>query len=238
MRFEEKYLGSISSVSEADSFFGQFSSSNDWKGLSLGNYITINDGTYNKVWMIADFNGNLNKGDSSIGTKSIGLIPRSEGLLTSYMNSTNTTKGGFVGSYMWKTTIPAVNTNLQKVLGSHLLKRRCLLSNSINTSGASPAVAGWTGGSNGWAWTDAYACLMSEVQVYGSSVFGGGYDVGEACYKLPVFNFINFNEYGRAYFWLRAVTSSTVFASATNDGSAGGDGASYSLWVRPLIYVS
>ena len=237
MRFEEKYLGSISSTTEANTFFAQYSADNDWKGLSLGNYITINDGTYNKVWMIADFNGNLNKGDSTIGTKSIGLIPRSEGLLTGYMNSTNTTANGFKGSYMWTTTIPTVVTNLQKVLGSHLLKRRILISNAINTN-THASVGGWTGRASGWEWVDCYASIMSEVQVYGSSVFGGGFDVGEANYKLPVFNFINYNQYGRATFWLRAVASGSNFASASYYGDASCRDASYVYWVRPLIYVS
>ena len=155
------------------------------------------------------------------------------------MNATKTTEGGYAGSEMHTTTLPAIVTNLQKALGSHLLKRRVLLTNSISATAASGAGAAWVGSSNNWAWTDAYATLMSEVQVYGASVFGSScYDVGEACQQIPLFKFINHVRFARVAFWLRAVSSTTSFALASGVGDAGYYHAFDSgSGVRPLIVI-
>ena len=52
-------LGTWSSVSDVDTFFSRFNHSTAYKDgntkLSVGNYVTIQDGTYNAVWEIAGF---------------------------------------------------------------------------------------------------------------------------------------------------------------------------------------
>ncbi len=79
---------------------------------------------------------------------------------------------------------------------------------------------------------------MSEPQVYGHSVFGGAYDVGEANQILPVFNFISPVEFGRGNFWLRAVASSAAFARCGNVGYGSCVHTSDTwLYVRPLIRI-
>ena len=234
-RFEYKSLGTWSSTSQVDTFLSTYTHANGYNGISVGNYVTIQDGTYNKAWLIAGFDTEYNRGDTVSGY-GITMIPI-EPLFNAQMNSSNTTAGGYYGSAMRTSTLPTVATNLKKVLGSHLLSRRVLLSNSINSSASSPAGAGWTGTSNGWTWYSEYLTLMSEVQVYGSSVFGGGFDVGEACQKLPIFNFIHYNEYSRWHFWLRAVASSAYFANAAGSGDADYSFASASSGVRPLLYL-
>lgn len=50
------------------------------------------------------------------------------------MNTANITEGGFVGSDMWKTTIPLYNTAFGSILGSHLLSHRTLLTNTVNAN--------------------------------------------------------------------------------------------------------
>jgi hypothetical protein len=192
----------------------------------MGNYVTIQDGTYNSSWAIVGFDIEDGRGDTNSG-KGIGLIPYLyTDTMKSYMNSSNVTTGGYQGSYMHNTTLPAIAAKLNNILGSHMITRRILTSNAV-TNGAS----------SGWSWESQKLSLLSEVQVYGSVVWGkNGYDVGEACYKLPIFNYVGHSSFSPNGFWLRAVTSASSFALA-GGGMAGHDGASGVFWVRPLVYI-
>ena len=233
--FRGKNLGTIT-ASNVDAFVTEHGiATGKFTDLYIGDYFTIQDGTYNKEWEIAGFDTYLHKGDREFTQHHLALIPKTN-LLQSYMNSSNVTTGGYVGSYMYKTVIPAVNNNLAKALGDHLLTRRALLTNTVNTSVASGAGAGWTGASTDWAWYDVKACLMSEVAVYGSRVGSSSlYDIGEDCERLPIFHFKG-HSYTRQWFWLRAVTTSTLFAIAGINGRANHTNASGSDGgVRPLI---
>ena len=236
--YRGKNLGTIASVADADAFNTAHGlSAGTFNDIFVGDEITIKDGTYNAVWLVAGIDWDYNKGDTASG-HGILLIPKTP-LYNDQMNSTNLTTGGYKGSAMHTTKLPALVTKLQTVLGSHLKKRRVLVSNSVNTSIASMAGEGWTGASNGWEWVDTYAVLPSEVEVYGSTVFSSSFrDVGEACQKLPIFNFINPVYFSRWDFWLRAVASSTIFCRVYTYGGADGGAASYSYGVRPLIYLA
>lgn len=231
-------LGTITSLSELETFLTEHKVAEGvFTDLYVGDYLTIQDGTYNKEWEIAGFDCYLHKGDTDFTSHHICLIPKNN-LTTSYMNSSDTTSGGFVGSYMYKTVLPTVNSKLAAVLGNHLLTRRALLSKTVNTNIASGAGAGWMGASTDWAWYDVKACLMSEVAVYGSRVFSSSfYDVGEDCERLPIFHFKG-HSYTREWFWLKAVASASGFAVAGNHGHADGGHASHAGGgVRPLICV-
>ena len=230
-------LGTFTSLAEVETFLSDHKvSTGEFEDLYLGDYLTIQDGTYNKAWEIVAFDHYLHKGDTDLTTHHIVLMPKVN-LTTSYMNSSNTTSGGYAGSYMHSTVIPTVNTKLTAILGSHLLTRRALLSTSMSTSLASMAGAGNTGAANNWAWSDVKACLASEVEIYGSMVLSSSlYDVGEACEKLPIFNFKG-HSHEREYFWLRAVCTSTSFCYAHGAGVASCNGASSASGVRPLICV-
>lgn len=236
--YEEKDLGTWESVADVEAFLSTHKvSTGKFGSLKLGNYVTIKDGTYNKKWAIAGFDVHLSVGDTALNTHHIALFPKNN-LLSARMNETNTTAGGYAGSEMHTVTIPAVVENLQTVLGAHLLKHRRLLSNSVATSAASGAGAGWTGSSNAWAWADVYACLLTEPQLYGTRSFSSGaYDVGEGAYQLPLFRFISHVKYSREWFWLRAVASTTVFCGAPYGGTASSYVASNSFGVRPLILI-
>jgi hypothetical protein len=98
------------------------------------------------------------------------------------------------------------------------------------------AGAGFTGASTNWAWVTTELQLMSEQQVYGSSAWtSAAHDIGIDYAKLPVFNFVNPVMFGRYYFWLRSVVSSTHCAYCYSYGDANFTGASNALCVRPLI---
>ena len=188
--------------------------------------------------MVAHFDYDYNKGSSTTNSRGVMWIPRTI-LGNAQMNSTDVTTGGYKGSAMNSSTIPSVVTKLQSVLGSYLAKRSLLLSNAVSTSGASMAGAGLVGYSSGWQWVDCYAALPNEVQIYGSTVFNSSfYDIGEACEKLAVFNFINHVEFSRSNFWLRSVANSTAFCFAGGYGYADRGNASASHGVRPLIVTN
>lgn len=207
--------------------------SNKFTDLYLGDEININ----RNPWLVAGFNLKLNKGDTALTKPHINLIPKIP-LLNYVMNDTNTAAGGYKGCKMRSYLNGQFVTDYLSDLGSRLLKHRVLVTNSVSTTAASMAGAGWTGSSNGWEWVDDYATLLTEVEVYGSTVFSSsGYDIGDGNMKLPIFNFINNCYFSRWAFWLRAVASAAHFCGANGSGYADAWGASYSLGVRPLICV-
>ncbi|MBR6289354.1 MAG: hypothetical protein IKR19_08465 [Acholeplasmatales bacterium] len=235
--FRGKDLGTISSLNEYIAFRSAHGIDNKtYTDLYLGDYFKIQDGTYNAVWMVAHFDYYYNRGDVA-SARGVLLIPRTV-CGESKMANTNDTTGAYASSIANVTTCPAIASKLQTVLGSYLLSNKLLLSNATNASTVSMAGAGYTGASTNWAWTASQCVLPNEIQIYGSTVFSSSfYDVGEACEKLAVFNFINHIEYSRSHFWLRAVASATRFAFATSSGDANSGSASASLSLRPLIYI-
>ena len=224
--YRGKNLGTFSSVSDVESFLTAHKvSSGVFEDLYIGDYFKIQDGTYNVNWAIAGFNTYRHKGDTNFTNHHIALIPQ-QPLLTSKMNDTNDTTGGYYNSYMHQTVIPAIDTNLTRVLGSHLLSRRAMLTTGINKDITSSAYAGWSGSSKTWDWYTVKSCLMSEVAVYGSIVNSSSpFDVGEDCERLPIFHFIG-HSYARRLFWLRAVISASGFAYADYAGGTGYNAAS------------
>ncbi len=236
--YRGKNLGTISSVSELETFLTTHKVSDGlFTDLYIGDYFTLKDGTYNKEWEIAGFDTYLYKGDTSLTKHHLALIPKTN-LLTSYMNATDTTEGAYYNSYMHQTIIPQVDTNMTKVLGTHLLERRANLTKTMTKDIAAASGRGWNGSSTAWDWYTVKSCLMSEVAVYGSTIFSSsGNDVGEDCERLPIFQFKG-HSYNRAWFWLRAVASSSSFATASATGFANYSSASgASGGVRPLICV-
>ena len=85
--------------------------------------------------------------------------------------------------------------------------------------------------------TDQYICALSEVQVYGATVWSSsGYDTGEACRQLEVFQHYSHTEiFGSEYPWLRDVVSASDAAIADNGGHANNYTASAAVYVAALI---
>ena len=170
----------------------------------------------------------------------------------SRMNSSNDTTGGYVGSEMFITTIGAVatsgstaatasiNEQLYAEFGSHLKTIRQILSNAID--GTRYNRFGNAGGaSSGWAWTTVQAVLMSEVEVYGSTVWSSsGFDTGNGDKQLPLFQHNKQAMNNRsAYYWLKDVASSAHFCHCNNRGDANYNGASYADdYVRPRFILA
>lgn len=197
-----------------------------FKDIYIGDYITKNivvgGTTYQVKWEVADIDYFYKSGDASCDTHHVVLLPSKTVLVNTKMNDTNTTEGGYVGSKMWKETIPAVVTGIKAAFGAdHVVKHRELLTTKVSTTAQSAAGAGWTGSSTDWAWTDVEANIPTEPMIYGGAVFGSaGYDVGNGDKQLAIFKFKKFCSPDRLWFWLRAVASASRFCLVSVYGRA------------------
>lgn len=207
-QYESKNLGSLSSISDVDTFLSRFNHDNLYNDgetrLALGNYITINTGgvTNGLKWEIAGFDleHNQTAADGTVYDNGYGicLIPV-EG--TYNVNWTHRQDYlGYKGSYIHSTVVSNICTDITNIFGSHIVNRNVLLSNSVSTS--SPYY------SNGYTWTMAKGTLMSVGQLTGSFTrHSTKYDDGEANYKLPLFDYENY--YTGRNFWTRGLTGTS-----------------------------
>ena len=232
-------LGVWSSSSDVDSFFSRFNHDNGYydgdNKLKLGDYVTIQDGTYNTIWVIAGFDMEHNQtaADGTVYDNGYGIcmIPQ-DVVTTDKWNSSNTLAGAYKSSTIHTSTLPTIVTKLKNVLGSHIVNRNVLLSSSVDSNGYS----------NAYTWTTAYATLMSVGQMTGEfAKYRNKYDDGEANYKLPLFNYTGYAT--SSDFWSRGVWgnyySNCVAWSVTDDGRIYYYGGvnDVSFGVRPLIYL-
>ena len=208
-----------------------------YKDLYLGDYFTINDGTYNVEWMVAHFDYYVRKGNNNVGSQGVLLIPKGSCGRTK-MYATDTTTGGYNSSIANTTACPAIATALSTVFGSYLLSNNLILTTVTDANIPSKAGSNIMGAATGWAWFSTQCVCPSEIQIYGSTVCSSSfYDTGEACQKLAIFNFINYIHFASISFWLRDVVASMYFGFAHGAGYAFYDRPSYDRAMRPLIYI-
>lgn len=201
-------------------------SSGKFTDLYIGDYWVIRGVTYR----IAAFDYYYNCGDTNF-TKHHAVIVPDTSLYKAQMNTSNVTTGGYTGSAMYKSNLAQAKTTIKAAFGSaHVLTKRELLTNAVN--GNTPS---------GWAWFDSDVELMNEVQAYGSVAWGAhdgnGYNVASGDGQFPLFMFDRTKLHNREDYWLRDVASATYFSDVANAGSANGNGASYSLGVRPAFCI-
>ena len=229
-RYKSQNLGTWSSISDVDNFLYSCCHDTGYYGATIGSYVTINDGVYNKQWVIAGFDMEHNHKASDGNTKDNGygicLIPKAS--LGNYVWDSNNTSKGYNGSTINTSTLPTVANNLRKVLGNHLVLRNVLLSNARDSSYYASA----------YTWTTAYCTLMSMGQVTGTFASKSNkYDDGEANYKLPLFNYETwkFDKWA----WLRGLfgCSGNVVYGLTTSGGSDYHNCYHSYGLRPLIYI-
>ena len=135
--------------------------------------------------------------------------------------------------YLVNTLLPLVQQDLGS---SHVLAHNKLLSNAVNQTGTNK-MGSATGCSSSWGWVSSYISALSEVQVYGATVWSSsGFDIGEACRQLDVFRVYNHTEiFGGEYPWLRDVVSASGAASANDYGNAANNPASNARYVAALV---
>lgn len=150
-----------------------------------------------------------------------------DGLGSAYMNSSNTTAGGYKGSYMNTTVIPAVVVALESAFGAnHVLQTREFITNTVTTTLASRAGVGWQGASTSGEWSDQKAILPTELEAYGATPFSSSaYDNIGLDQQLPGMKIDKIMN-RRFYRWLRSVCYSTSFCGVNAGGLPNGDSAS------------
>jgi len=209
-------------------------------GLKVGDKKTINGRTY----VIAGLNPM--KGTSTpyrLTQNHVGLIviPHTTHAWNADGKTTAVSGGhgaGYANSelhaYLQSDILPMCQNDLG---AANLLAHSKLLSTAINATGIN-RYGEATGCSSSWAWQDnQYISALSEVQVYGGTVWSSsGFDTGEACRQLEVFQRYSHTEiFGGEYPWLRDVVSSSHAACAYIDGNADHSAASAADYVAALI---
>ena len=234
-RYESKSLGTWRSASDVDTFLSTYTHENNYEGLSLGNYVTIKDGTYNVAWKIAGFDmehGQL-AADGTVYDNGYGicLIPKTElGDSLVWGNSYNTVSGAYKSSRIHEYGLPAMVTNLKNVLGSHIVSRNVLLSDNIAGEGQKVSSSSYT-------WTTSHATLMSVGQMTGTfASHNNKYDDGEANYKLPLFNYESY-VFGYNNVWTRNIYYISGVWVIMGSGSLSNLSPNTTGTTRPLIYI-
>ena len=201
-------------------------SSGKFTDLYIGDYWVINGVTYR----IAAFDYYYNCGDTNFTKHHVVIVPDTS-LYKAQMNTSNVTTGGYTGSAMYKSNLAQAKTTIKAAFGSaHVLTKRELLTNAVN--GNTPS---------GWAWFDSDVELMNEVQAYGSVAWGAhdgnGYNVASGDGQFPLFMFDRTKLHNREDYWLRDVSSATLFSNVGHSGNASSGHASNSLGVRPAFCI-
>ena len=230
-RYKSQNLGTWSSTADVDNFLYSCCHDTGYYGATIGSYVTIVDGVYNKEWVIAGFDMEHNHQASDGNTKDNGygicLIPkRSLGNAVWSNNIIN----GYNGSNINTSTLPEVANNLKNVLGDHLVLRNVLLSSGRNSNYYASA----------YTWTTAYCTLMSMGQITGTFASNRNkYDDGEANYKLPLFNYETWSFDTTA--WLRGLYGFSGNGNYVYGLTTSGNSDWYvcydSFGLRPLIYI-
>ena len=147
---------------------------------------------------------------------------------------------GYMGSFI-RERIDAILLPqcFQADFGSaNVLKYREINGNAVATDKPSGGQGNWNGCTSGWGWYDRYLDLPSEVELYGSRIFGSGMDAGCQCEQLPLFRNAAIHDfYPRTDIWTKAVASSSYACYRNTNGAAAGSGASAALWACPLACV-
>lgn len=234
--YRGKYLGS--SVTAAQ--WAQISAGT-FDDLFLGDYWTI--GGVN--WRIAAFDYWLHNGDTACETHHVVILPDSnlltgDGSTTHWMNATNTTEGGYVGSDFYtgnngNTGKSQIASKINGAFGSgHILNHREYLVNAVSS-----------GRPSGGAWYDSTLEIPNERMIYGNAPFSpvsdgstvpSNYTIDNA--QLPLLAIDHSRICNRAGWWLRDPVSGTYFAIVHYFGNCYYTGASLTwVGVRPVFGI-
>ena len=224
-------------------------------GMRVGDYCSVTHGTKTYNYVIAGLNTmygtytpyrlNVNHvgiivdtNDTHAWNTSSSTTQSENTYSTGGTWTTGSSAAGYANCDLHYYLTTTVLGNVETDLGSANLKSHYkLYSNNVNSSGYNRF--GSAGGcSSGWDWYhDQKICALSEVQVYGSTVWSSsGYDTGEACRQLDVFRVYNMNEiFEGRYPWLRDVASASRACNVYSNGIATNSYASLARYVAALI---
>ncbi len=212
-----------------------------WTRISSGKFTDLFIGDYflknNVKYRIAGFDYYLYRGDSQLTKHHVVIVPDTS-LTTAHMNSNNDTTGGYKNSDMVATILPKVLSTVEGVFGStHILEYKSILTKTVDKTRYNRYGQN-TGASSSWEWTIRKLDLMSEVQLFGSTIWSSsGYDTGSMYAQLPLFNLAPEFIYNKNNFWLKDVVSDSRFAYIVLGGISDSLPASNSVGVRPFFFI-
>ena len=150
--------GSFSTSVADGTFYDIFPGDYIRKKITVPAVANTETSTYEVKFVIADLDIAMNQGSPRVTAHHAVIVPE-EPVFDTYMNPTDTNKGGYAGSYMHKTVMPAFALGLIGAFGTeHLLK--CSFDGSGRTS-------------------DPLACtcrLMTLSMVFGQTLPSSGFD--------------------------------------------------------------
>ena len=211
--------------------------------IAAGNFEDIYTGDYfidsnNKVYRIAGLDTEWNKGDTPLMSHHA-VIVTDFSLTEMGWNPTNTTAGGYQDSAVQAYCDGAGQAAVESVFGAaHVLTCRDLLSSGMNASAASPGYSALQGAASSWGWFSHKVRLMSEVEVYGTRVWSGGYDIGTANEQFPLFRLMPQLATGLRYeYWLSGIASAVIACIVHGNGYAHYHYTSLAVGVRVRFLV-
>jgi len=222
------------SYSSVAAFLKARADARNYAGLSVGDYVDITVSSSTLRYRIAGFDHYYNCGDTA-HKGGITMIPDGGWPTNVQWNTTNNNNGtaeqehpylaSHAYDYLINTLLPLFPTDWKNVMQDQRrwLEKRYAAGQTLTASTG----AAWT--SIGKLW------LPSEMEVYGTVVWGTpGYTVG-IDRKFPLFDTCYANTLSRTYRWLRAVhgSNSTYVCIVHGYGIAGYGDASYTsvqLW--------
>lgn len=207
--------------------------------------ITVSGTAYTVKWIIMELDYWLNTLGSTPVTAHHAVILPETPPFNAYMNSTNTTSGGYTQCAMYKNTIPAFAAGLTAAFGAgHILTFQEWFSTHTNDTVQSTAYGGWQGASTGWDGTEkslSFTCnLMNSMMAFGAPIWSSsGFDSFSAVHQFAAFRMNPSLIYAnRNWYWLRDVASSSGFANVAGHGNAGANAASNVYGVRPFALLA
>ena len=218
-------------------YLGTSVTSAQWNAIGAGTFEDLYVGDYWTIgsvnWRIAAFDYYYRTGDSECTTHHVVVVPDTN-LYSHVMNDTNVSTGAYVGSKMYTEGLTQAKTKINDSFGSaHILTHRAYLQNA--TANGRPS---------GGAWYDSTVELMTEMNVYGTKIFGcvsdgstvpNNYTIDKSQY--PLFALNPYMQSNRLWYWLRDVVSAAAFADVGSGGNAYYNGASDSNGVRPAFCI-
>ena len=196
--------------------------------------------TYAVRFIITDLDVWRGRGDTPVTVHHAVIVPERV-VFNSCMNETNTTEGGYLGSFMNTNVMPAFTTGLQNAFGSaHILQFRFLDTKAVNNDLKSGGIVNYTGATywGGHDWASHYCHLMTETMVYGAPITAScAADEIMGGVQFAAFRLNSNLVYNRQNYWLGVVVSSASFAYVGGYGHAGPRGASDVGGARPFALL-
>lgn len=158
--------------------------------------------------------------------------------ITRQYNGTNVS--GYMGSFIRERIDAIILTeDFQADFGSaNVLKYREINGNAVATDKPSGGQGNWNGCTSGWTWYDRFLDLPSEVEIYGSRIYGSAMDHGCQCEQLPLFRNAAIHDFfPRIDIWTKAVAASSGAGFRGSNGYAVSYGAGIAIWACPLACI-